>query len=299
MKTRIIVASMIVCALLCQAAAGYNPPFDPNMPGGRVTVNGYQFTWDYYYNPADGYYWGDANAHDFEIWEVGARMKDGKLEFSIWMNLPETGAQTVDTYSGGVPVDLSPGDLWITVGSPDPFSTKAGVVRHAIALTDHANVVPQKYHQGGVPDVWPQVTKGRLYKNAEFSTGTFETYQEFMESNDFWYYPNDQDGRNDLNSYMALIKGFDEEVTGVSSVLWTQEDYWDDDAGDWVEAWRVTGDVELAAVGLDDPSMRYAFSLFLSSECGNDGAEHHNVPEPGVLTLLALAIGIKRLRRRM
>lgn len=292
MKSKITTAAVLIC-LIAQAALAYNPPFDPNSPGGYRHEGGITFTLDYFYNPSDGYYWGDANAPAFEIWELGARIKDGKLEFSMWTDLPEAGAEAPDSYSGGQNVNQSPGDLWITVGSQNPFSTDPNVRRHAIALTGHANVVPQKY-----AGVWPAVTKGRLYKDAVAALGSYEEYQEFMESNDWWYYPNDQDGQNDQNSYMSLIMGFGEEVTGSSSATWTQEDYWDDDAGDWAVAWRITGDVALDEIGLADPATWMNFSLFVSSECGNDGAVHTPIPEPGVLTLLAAGLGLVRRKRR-
>ena len=279
-----IATTIVALLLLGQAALAYNPPFDPNIPGGYRTENGYDFTLDYFYNPADGYYWGDANAPAFEIWEVGARISGGKLEFSMWTDLPETGAAAEDSYSGGQEVDLSPGDLWITVGSRNPFSTGPGIERYAIALTDHANVVPQKY-----AGVWPAVTKGNLYLNPVAAEGSYETYQEYMESNDYWYYLNDEDGQNDKNSYMSLIMGFGQEVAGSSSAVWTSEDY------DGNPAWRITGHVDLAAIGLTD-LMNY--SLFVSSECGNDGAVHTPIPEPGALTLLAAGLALASRKRR-
>ena len=292
MKIKIAVMMAIIC-LLGRTGLAYNPPFDPNNPGGYRHDGGFTFTLDYYYNPSDGYYWGDANAPAFEIWELGARIESGKLEFSMWTDLPEGGAEAPDSYSGGQNVNQSPGDLWITVGSRNPFSTDPNVKRHAIALTNHANVVPQKY-----AGVWPAVTKGRLYKDAVAAEGTYEEYQEYMEANDYWYYLNDEDGQNDKNSYMSLIMGFGAEVSGSSSATWTPEDYWDDDAGDWATAWRITGHVDLAAIGLSDPATWMGFSLFVSSECGNDGSVHAPIPEPGVLTLLAAGLGVVSRKRR-
>ncbi len=284
---------VVLVFVVARAAMAYSPPFDPNSPGGYRAEDGFVFTLDYFYNPADGYYWGDANAPAFEIWEVGARTNGGKLEFSIWTDLPEAGADAEDSYSGGQKVTLSPGDLWITVGSQNPFTTNPNVTRYAIALTDHANVVPQRY-----AGVWPAVTKGNLYVGPVAALGTFETYQEYMESNDYWYYLNDQDGQNDKNSYFSLIMGFGDEVVGSSSAAWARDDYWDDDAAEWVEAWRINGWVDLAAIGLDDPSVGMDYSLFVSSECGNDGAVHAPVPEPGGLILIAAGLGFAFRKRR-
>ena len=56
--------------------------------------------------------------------------------------------------------------------------------------------------------------------------------------------------------------------------------------------------MELAAIGLSDPATWMDYSLFVSSECGNDGAVHAPIPEPGALTLLAAGIGLARRKRR-
>ena len=267
-----------VAAVLCLAGSALGGPF--------------HFTHDYRYQA--GYYYGDSTGDEFEIWDLGSRFnfKQRRLEFSIWQNMPEGGAFAED--SSKSVQHLSPGDLWITLGSRDPFA-KAGVVRHAIALTTHGNVVQQKYP--GEP--WPTVTRGRLYKNAEFATGTFETYQHFMKTHGYWFTPDDRDGNDRKNSYLSLIKGFGEEAEGVSAVTWTQEDYWDwdEDQQTYVphEAWRITGSVSLDAIGLW-PGRR--FSLFVSSECGNDGARHTMIPEPAGLLALAAGTGLLRRRRR-
>lgn len=286
MRMRGLLTLSVLLATGPAAGAGYNPPWPPGTPGGQRVEDGYVFTLDYYYDAPSGYYVGDANAHDFEVWELGARARDGRLEFSLWTNLPESGAAAPDTYGG--PFAQSPGDLWITVGDRDPFAA-AGVSRHAVALTSHANVVPQKYPG----ETWPQVTQGNLYTDAAFATGTFETYEEFMRDNDYWYWPNDRDGRYDRNSYMTLIKDYGAEAVGESDVAWAREDYWDGSA--WVEAWRVTGSVSMSELGIG-PTTPYA--LFVSSECGNDGATHPRQPVPEPAALFVLAGGFLLLRRR-
>lgn len=264
----------------------------------------YRFTLDYY--EQGGYFIGDASAPIFETWEVGSRIIQGRLEFSILMDLPPTGAYADDSYVDNAL--LSPGDLWITVGTPDPFAD--GYPRHAIALTnrndqDHpndydgsygGNVVRQKYPG----EVWPTVTQGRLYKDAEFSTGTFETYQQSMNSSGYWYTPDDRDGDDTTNSYMSLIKDFGEEVTGHSDATWTLEPYWywDEDLDDWAlqDSWRITGYVDLDEIDLTPPM---PYSLFVAPECGNDGAGHSSpVPEPSALLPVLLGLIVATRRRQ-
>jgi hypothetical protein len=307
-KASLIAVCMI---LLAQAALAYNPPYDPNKSGGVYTQNGYRFTMDYY--ESGGSYYGDAALGaagaqaPFEIWEIGSKIESNSLLFSIWQDLPETGAVFNDSYQNNA--HISPGDLWIVVGSCDPFDPNAEV--HAVALTDRTqspdynalyggNVVRQKY--GDV--AWQDVTKGNLYKDADAATGTFETYQKHMMDQDEWYWMNDQDGDDEKNSYMSLIKGYEEEVRGKSSVEWDLEQYWgwDPDAnaglGDWVltDAWRITGSVDLDAIGLQ-PGDQY--TLFISMECGNDAAKTEcPVPEPGVLSVLIGGLAATTLRRR-
>ena len=285
-------ASLIaVCVLLlAQAALAYNPPYDPNKSGGVYTQNGYRFTMDYYEDA--GWYYGDAAIGSaaapapFEIWEIGSKIEGDSLLFSIWQDLPETGAVFNDSYQDGA--HISPGDLWIVVGSCNPFDPGADV--HAVALTTHDNVVQQKYPG----ETWDTVTQGNLYKDAEAATGTFETYQQHMMDQDQWYWMNDQDGDNAKNSYMSLIKDYDEEVTGKSSVQWTEEPYWDGYA--MVSAWRITGSVDLAEIGLGPGDM---YTLFISMECGNDAAKTEcPVPEPGVLPVLIGGLAATTLRRR-
>lgn len=250
-----------------------------------------QFNHDYY--SSGGYDYGDSiGGKVFEIWEIGGGISDGKLYFSIWQNMPETGAVQSDAYAEN-PL-LSPGDLWITTGTYNPF--EPGATRYAIALTSHANVVQQKYPN----EIWPDVTKGNLYANPQWATGTYETYQKYMNDNGYWYTPNDQDGNDEINSYMTLIKDFDGEVTGQSDVTWTEEPYWDwsTSLNDWVQvdAWRITGSVNLSAIGMT-PNMPY--NIFISSECGNDGAVYANVPEPATAGLFAMsALGLLARKRR-
>lgn len=250
-----------------------------------------QFNHDYY--KSGGYDYGDSiGGPVFEIWDVGAAISNGRLYFSILQNLPETGAVQTDSYAENQ--NLSPGDLWITLGTTNPF--QPGATRYAIALTSHDNVVQQKYPG----EIWPNVTKGNLYTNPQWSTGTFETYQKYMNDNGYWYTPNDQDGNDSKNSYMALIKGFDTEVTGQSDVTWTQDGWyweWSYSQQDWykMDMWRITGSVSLSAIGMT-PCMPY--NIFISSECGNDGASYA-VPEPATAGLFAMsALGLLARKRR-
>ena len=305
MKTYAI-AGLALLALSLSSTAGAGP---------------FQFRQDSFYCQSDGYYYGDALPAQFEIWELGSRIVQTapasfRLEFSLWADLPETGAYAVD--SSDTLQLLSPGDLWITVGSRNPFSATPGVTRHAVALIDRndqnhpddydpnfgGNVARQKYPG----EVWPQITQGNLYTNAQFATATFEEYQLYIKQqtpppglSEYWYSPDDQDGNDSLNSYMTLIKGFDQEITGHSAVTWTLEQYWywDTDLDDWAlqDAWRVTGYVDMDQIGLT-PSTYY--SIFVSSECGNDGAWQFWPPisEPATLSLLAAGLAAARRRRR-
>jgi len=258
-----------------------------------LPANAHVFTHDYY--SSGGWSYGDsAGGNVFEIWEIGAKIENGKLMFSIWQNLPETGAIGTDSYEESAQID--PGDLWITIGTKNPFDPNA--TRHAIALTTHDNIVLQKYPN----ETWPTVTKGNLYLDAEHATGTYETYQKFMNDNGYWYTPDDLDGDDEKNSYMTLIKGFSQEISGQSAVTWTFEPYWDwsEQLNDWylVDAWRITGWVELSAVGITPDT---TFNIFISSECGNDGAvwEHDAIPEPGIglAALSALTLFVRKRRR--
>ncbi len=223
MRTCILAIVAISLAGLCPIASGYSPPRDPNLPGGYRYEAGYWFVLDYY--TQDESFIGDAavkpgdtaDEADFEIWEMGTKLTSDKLYFKILTSMPESGVMALDSYADVDPVNMSPGDLWITVGSPDPFAeTGPDVQRHAIALTDHANVVTQKYPG----ETWSSVTKGDLYTDAVPATATFETYQQVMKTADRWYYPDDQDGDDQVNSYMTRIKDFDTEVTGSSEVSW-------------------------------------------------------------------------------
>ena len=296
------IISFVACfAFVLAVTAGanaYNPPWPSDQPGGTRYENGFEFTLDYYND--SGWDIGDANDLPYEVWEVGARITHDRLEFSIWQNLPKDGIDGPDSYSDSA--RQVPGDLWIVVGSCDPFAEPSdpdGISRYAIALTTHGNVVEQKY-----PDeVWPEVTEGNLYLNAEFATGTYEEYEEFMRDNDYWYWPEQPDGDFTQNSYMTLIKGFEEEVTGRSGVTWTYEPYWnwDEDAQAWYEedAWRITGWVDRSAIGL---GFSTDFALFYSQSCGNDGAAHCGttppIPEPGSLFTVAAGLLLARKRRR-
>ncbi|MFW6158200.1 MAG: hypothetical protein ACOC8E_02445 [Planctomycetota bacterium] len=275
MNRRILTASLGLVALVCSAGAA--GPF--------------RFNRDYY--SQGGYSYGDSSGPVFEIWEIGARIEGDRLEFSIWTDLPEAGGHAEDSYAPD-PL-LTIGDLSITVGGRDPFSDESP--RYAVALTTHDNVVQQKYPG----EVWPLVTKGRLYTDPVFATGTFETYQQAMKDGGYWYAPDDRDGDDTTNSYMTLVKDFGGELTGHSGVTWTLEPYWNwDEEGGWYlqDAYRITGYVELGEIGLA-PGMSY--SVFISSECGNDAAYYTIIPEPWMIALFGAGLGIVGLgasRRR-
>jgi hypothetical protein len=304
---RKVMMMMAMLMVLAQVAAAVPPA--PGEPGGYRTENGYDFTLDYYEDNLDSY--GDAailseNAQaPFEIWEVGSKVVGGQLKFSIWQDLPAGGAPFSDGYQDNA--NISPGDLWITIGSCNPFDANA--TRYALALTDRTlnvdydaayggNIVRQKYPN----EIWPEVTQGALYRDAVAATGTFEEYQQHMTDQGHWYWMDDQDGDDTTNSYMSLIKGYEEELLGVSSVQWTEEgyEYWDYGIGDWAwySAWRITGSISLDALGLGPGD---TYSLFLSMECGNDGAKHCDevpIPEPGSLMLMLGGLAVAAVRRR-
>jgi hypothetical protein len=297
---RKVMMMMAMLMVLAQVAAAVPPA--PGEPGGYRTENGYDFTLDYYEDNLDSY--GDAailseNAQaPFEIWEVGSKVVGGQLKFSIWQDLPAGGAPFSDGYQDNA--NISPGDLWITIGSCNPFDPNA--TRYALALTDRTqnvdydpayggNIVRQKYQD----ERWPEVTQGALYRDAVAATGTFEEYQQHMTNQGHWYWMDDQDGDDTANSYMSLIKDYEEELLGVSSVQWTEEgyEYWA-----WYSAWRITGSISLDALGLDPGD---TYSLFISMECGNDGAKHCDevpIPEPGSLMLMLGGLATAAVRRR-
>jgi hypothetical protein len=319
---------LALCALVCGSAALAGPA-------------GYWINHDYFTCKATGYEYGDAyvgsvnDPQPFDIWELGARVQNPapgqyRLEFTVLQDIPKTGAQILDSYSRDLDGDgdpdekfnMTPGDLWITLGSENPFSKQPGLVRHAVAMTTRTfdpdyqvasggNVVRQKYPG----EVWPLVTEGNLYLNAVPATGTFEAYQQYMLTQPnppcglphWWYAPDDQDGDHTRNSYLTLIKDYGQELIGHSAVQWddgTSEGYWywdptaDGGNGDWVwqNSYRIMGHVDLDQLPGYTPGM--PFSLFLSMECGNDGAEWPPVAEPGALALFAGALPFLRRKRR-
>ena len=285
-------------------------------------------TQDSYYCAGDGYYYGDGLGDLFEIWELGSRVawheptREWRLEFTALLDLPKAGTIETDTKGQNL---LSPGDLWITVGSREPFAQGAGISTHAIGMatrSDNAdydpsfggNIVRQEYPG----QWWPMVTEGSLYKDAVPADGTFEDYEEYIKQqtppcglSEYWYGPLDPDhgdplaGKTDdqINSYWSLIKDYAQELAGHSSVTWddgTNEGYWywnpSTGQDEWWYSYRVMGWVELDVLGLG-PNQHYC--LFLSSECGNDGAKHPSqVPEPAALLALAIGLTVARARRR-
>ena len=267
---------------------------------GAVT----DITPDYYFDGV--WYVGDSNGMPFEVWELGSGIVESspgnyRLEFTMLTDLPEAGAVADDGHGDNL---LTLGDLWITVGSINPFDMSPGVTRHAIALTTragapnglHGNVAQQAYPG----EDWPETTKGNLYTNvgSRFSDGTYETYQQWMTANGYWYTPDDEDGDDTNNSYLAFVTGFDAEITGHSYVQWddgTAEAYFDED-GILRNSYRITGWVDMDQIGLVPGDWDYC--LFVSSECGNDGAKHVPVAEPATVGLLAAGVVAAGMRRR-
>jgi MYXO-CTERM domain-containing protein len=215
--------------------------------GASAVAAPLNFTQDYL-----GDYSGDS---DVEIHAIGSKVEDGKLYFEVRTNFPSYGQWGQDSYDH---TWFRPGDLFIAVGSEDPFDPAAAV--HGIAVTSHDNVVRQAYPY----ETWDDVVKGRLYTDATFADGTFESYQHRMDHRGIPYAPDDQDGNDWVNSYPTLIK-YGNEVSGVSQLSYSSASCcrpWD---------YEITGWVELDAIGLDCGS---SYALFWSMECGNDGAEH-------------------------
>jgi hypothetical protein len=227
-----------------------------------------------------------------EIYGIGSRIEEGKLFFEIRTDTPQAG---FFGYDGRAHTHFSPGDLVIAVNTDNPFSP--GVALHGIALTSHGNIVQQAY----AGETWDNVSEGSLYLNAEFATGTFERYQQYMAGRGVLVDPDDQDGDDRLNSYFSLIKT-GSEVLGQSDATYAAAD--PGDLWDYV----ISGWVEMEAIGLL-PGMDYA--LFFSLECGNDAALHTHtyfdpggpedpgpaIPEPGVHGLILAGLGLLYRRR--
>jgi MYXO-CTERM domain-containing protein len=227
-----------------------------------------------------------------EIHGIGSYVDtdNGKVHFQIRTDVPQSG---FDGSDGRAWTHFSPGDLFIAVGTSNPFDPAAAV--HGIALTTHGNIVQQAYPG----ENWDDVVEGRLYTDAAFATGTYENYQHARAKHGRPFSPDDQDGDNHTNSYWSLIKT-GTEVLDVSDIDYTPAapgDAWD---------YLITGYVETGAIGLT-PGMEYV--LFHSIECGNDAAQHIGstpsfpggdppaVPEPGTAGLAFVGL-IFALRRR-
>jgi hypothetical protein len=230
-----------------------------------------------------------------EIHGIGSYIDDGTLHFQIRTDVPQGGFHGSD---GRAYTHFSPGDLFVAVGTDDPFDPAIGgpgVAMHGIAVTSHGNVVQQAY----AGENWDDVVEGRLYTDAVFATGTYENYQYARAVRGLPFAPDDGDGDNRTNSYWSLIKT-GTEVADASAIRYDTAppaDPWD---------YTVTGWVDMAAIGLG-PGMKY--TLFHSIECGNDGAGHSGdvpegggpppIPEPATagLTLLGLLVAFRRRRR--
>jgi hypothetical protein len=211
------------------------------------------------------------------MYGIGFAFDTDTLYFAIRTNFPETGAWGGDSYVSGTV--LSPGDLRINAGGN----------LFGLAVSTHGNVVQQAYS-----GTWPTVTKGRLYSNPTFATGTYEEYELELLARGVTPYPSDGSPAN-VNSYPTLIMGFTAELTGVSNVQYSVE-Y--DPLTPWM--YEVTGSIKKAALGLDYGEY---FDLFWSQECGNDGVfiagNAPPVPEPSTMLLLSaglLGLGLKRRR---
>jgi len=215
---------------------------------------------------------GDYTGSDIcEIYAIGSKVEDGKLYFEIRTDVPK---YSFWGYDGRANTYFSPGDVYIAVGTDDPFDT-AGAAVYGIASTRHTNVVRQAYPC----QTWQRVEKGRLYTNADFADGTYEKYEYSLIQDGKTYAPNDQDGSICVNSYPTLIRYYDQEISGRSSLSYS--------SADWCDPWdyEITGWVELDAIGLGCGT---DYTIFFAPECGNDGAEHSGcIPcPPGELKIV-------------
>jgi MYXO-CTERM domain-containing protein len=204
-----------------------------------------------------------------EIYGVGAGFEDGKLHFEIRTNTAQSGFWGSD---GRAYTHFSPGDIFIAVGTLNPFDSSAAI--HGIATTSHDNVVQQAY--GG--ETWDYVQEGNLYTNATFADGTFESYQYWCDRLGRTYHPDDQDGNDCQNSYPTLIKT-GTEVLNKSSLTYSSVcgEPWD---------YEITGWVDTDAIGLE---CGMDFTMFFAPECGNDGGGHNGTapcPPTGDLRII-------------